>query len=714
MNAMRRSVFALSLGWMLTWFPVFALAHVDVTLHLDADDLARVRALTPGTTTQATLRDAAVSAKDASKDWVFRRIEVYADDAQLWIATDKGLEPAPRSPLIHYIGMRAGERMALSLMPDGTQGEGLLLGNEGTYRLDVETSRRGLSLTGKSVDAALPDGRFPESDCMGGLEASPRSHTLSALTETVAARAATPKAATRRVTLAIDTDNELLQQKFSNNVGNAGNYLAALVAAMSAIYELDPGAGGGQLELQIGHQILRPSSTIDPYPSDSSTSTFDQLNEFGAYWMANHAGVSRAFALMISGKSAVSNSASGIAWVLTSGSYCAATGSNFGGQTYGHYSVNRVFKYTSATASADAPLVAHELGHNFGLSHTHCTQDGGSFLDTCFSGEGTGCYSGTVSCPATGSAPGAPKGTLMSYCHVSSAGCGANVQRFHPVHVSQLNSRIASQPSSCVVPLGSSSNQAPTITAPASFTVTEDVASSLNGISFSDPDAGSGSLTATFSLPMGTLSATAGGGVSVGGVATARTLQGTLSALNAFLAAGHLRYTTALNATADVTLSIAINDNGHSGSGGAQSAAVNRTITVSTVNDAPSVSAPAQLQVFVLGSAPVSGVGFADVDAGANVLRATLSAPAGVSLSNNACGGVTAAGSNPRTFDGSLANLNACFAAGHVRMTGASFIGPANMTITIDDNGHSGSGGAKTASATVQLRGGALFADGFE
>ena len=48
-------------------------------------------------------------------------------------------------------------------------------------------------------------------------------------------------------------------------------------------------------------------------------------------------------------------------------------------------------------------------------------------------------------------------------------------------------------------------NDAPTITAPGSVTVTDDVATDVTGISFTDVDAGSASVTATFSVPSGTL-----------------------------------------------------------------------------------------------------------------------------------------------------------------------------------------------------------------
>lgn len=599
MNMVRKGIRAWMAGWLLMGLPALALAHAGVELRLDRHDLAQLRSLAPEADAKVRLHDIGhADAKSAEQAWSLRRIEVYTDDAQLWIATGKGLERAPRSPLQHYIGTRQGERLALSLMPDGSQGSGLLVTGQDTYQLDVMALSEGLHLIGKSTDAPLPDGSLPESDCMGGVDSPDARHGHRLPSLSGFNHIATPKVATRRVTLAIDTDNELLLEKFSNNTTNATNYITALVAAMNAIYEMDPGAGGVQLQLQIGHQILRPSTTPDPYPSTTGSPISDQLNEFGAYWMNNHGGVSRAFALMLSGKSPASNSAAGMAWILTSGSYCAATGQVFSGQTYGHYSINRVFKMPGWAGALDAPLVAHELGHNFGLAHSHCTASTGAFpasastLDQCVSGEtmsGNACYSGPVSCPTVGSAPGAPSGTLMSYCHVSSASCGSNVQLFHPTQVTTLNTRIGSQPSGCVVPIGGA------------------------------------------------------------------------------------------------------------------------------VNQPPGISAPAQLPVFVAGTAPISGVSFSDPDAGTGSLTVTLAAPAGVTLSGSSSGGVTASGSGGnRTFQGTLSNLNAYFAAGNPRMAGAAFIGPANLQITINDNGHTGTGGAKTATANVQLRGGFLFANGFE
>jgi hypothetical protein len=53
-------------------------------------------------------------------------------------------------------------------------------------------------------------------------------------------------------------------------------------------------------------------------------------------------------------------------------------------------------------------------------------------------------------------------------------------------------------------------NDAPSVTAPASIGVTEDVASAITGISFADVDAAAGNVVATFSVAQGTLAATSG------------------------------------------------------------------------------------------------------------------------------------------------------------------------------------------------------------
>ncbi|HRQ35142.1 MAG TPA: hypothetical protein PK361_05965, partial [Chiayiivirga sp.] len=169
------------------------------------------------------------------------------------------------------------------------------------------------------------------------------------------------------------------------------------------------------------------------------------------------------------------------------------------------------------------------------------------------------------------------------------------------------------------------------------------------------------------------------------------------------------------NATGSVTLGIAINDIGHAGSGGAQSATRNLSIAIQAVNDAPGVAAPTLMGLPDTGTVAVSGVSFSDVDAGGGALTVTLSAPAAVTVNGTSGGGVTASGSgSTRSFQGTLANLNAYFGSAQVSLTTAGFTAIGTLTIGLNDNGNTGSGGPKTASASVALKGGILFADGFE
>ncbi|WP_375474580.1 DUF4347 domain-containing protein, partial [uncultured Nostoc sp.] len=134
------------------------------------------------------------------------------------------------------------------------------------------------------------------------------------------------------------------------------------------------------------------------------------------------------------------------------------------------------------------------------------------------------------------------------------------------------------------------SNQAPTIDPSMSVTVVEDMATAITGISFADVDAGDGNVTATFSVPTGTLAAMESGGVTVGGTPSNLTLMGTIANINTFIVANKLTYLTAPNSNTSLTLGININDNGNTPEP-AKTANANLTINITPVNDAPSFTA---------------------------------------------------------------------------------------------------------------------------
>ena len=126
----------------------------------------------------------------------------------------------------------------------------------------------------------------------------------------------------------------------------------------------------------------------------------------------------------------------------------------------------------------------------------------------------------------------------------------------------------------------------------ATITVQEDTPTRLTGISVADVDAGDAAIVVTLSLPPGngSLSASDGPGVAVGGTATAMlTLTGTVAAISAFLADPELgvRYTPAANSTADVTLTVTANDGGATGEGGPLVGTTSILLDLVAANDGP-------------------------------------------------------------------------------------------------------------------------------
>ncbi|MFD2556505.1 tandem-95 repeat protein [Sphingobacterium tabacisoli] len=253
-------------------------------------------------------------------------------------------------------------------------------------------------------------------------------------------------------------------------------------------------------------------------------------------------------------------------------------------------------------------------------------------------------------------------------------------------------------------------NDAPVVTVPVSIAVTEDVATALKGISFSDVDAGTNSVTVTFSVPTGTLSAPSGMGITVGGTAAILTLSGSVSDINAFIAAGAVTFTTASNATSNVTLTVSINDNGHTG-GTALSDSKTTPLLVTAVNDAPVNSVPGAQSVdqdatLVFNSANSNMISISDVDAGSSDVQVNLVATNGRMTLGSTSGLLFSVGTGTNdaslTFKGTIVNINNALNGLVFRPT-PGYNGPASLQIITDDLGNSGSGGAKTDTDNIAI-----------
>ena len=179
-------------------------------------------------------------------------------------------------------------------------------------------------------------------------------------------------------------------------------------------------------------------------------------------------------------------------------------------------------------------------------------------------------------------------------------------------------------------------DQPTTPTAPATYAGTPGVSfvvggTAGNAITFADVDGLNGTHVATFSVHQGTLSATSSGGVTVGGTATARTLTGTVSALNTYLQTNHLGYVATSSDVVDITL----NDLGATGLGGADTssaasiylnvttAGTTSTIATSTDYSALSLSTTNALTFTAAATATFASTQFSGVGAMSHATRFT-------------------------------------------------------------------------------------------
>jgi len=242
-------------------------------------------------------------------------------------------------------------------------------------------------------------------------------------------------------------------------------------------------------------------------------------------------------------------------------------------------------------------------------------------------------------------------------------------------------------------------NDAPVNTVPVSITVTEDVASALTGISIADVDAAAGSVLVTLSVPSGTLAAIAGGGVAVGGSGSGSlTLTGTIANINAFIAASNVTFTTALNDTSSVTLTVTTDDQGNS-----PAPALNDvdavTLNVTAINDTPVNTVPGPQVVnedTPLTFSVAGGNAIAVADPDAATVQVTLTATNGVLTLASLAGLVFSAGDGAAdatmTFTGTAADVN--FALdGLSFLPGLDYSGPASVAILTEDLGQAGAGG---------------------
>ncbi len=219
-----------------------------------------------------------------------------------------------------------------------------------------------------------------------------------------------------------------MYQTFESNSGQVAAYVFGLINEVATLYANE------SINIELSQILIWTS--MDPYATASNTS--DALQLFGEFRQNNYNG---RLAHLLSSRAL----GGGIAWVdvLCSEYFTFMDDVDDDGMDelrhagpYGVSAIDPTFNMVP-TYSWSVMVVTHELGHNFGSSHTHacvwngdntqiddCGNIGGSgdgvFDDDDDGEEDDGCYNPLAADPMPIIPAGG--GTIMSYCHLNAVG----------------------------------------------------------------------------------------------------------------------------------------------------------------------------------------------------------------------------------------------------------------------------------------------------
>jgi hypothetical protein len=249
------------------------------------------------------------------------------------------------------------------------------------------------------------------------------------------------------------------------------------------------------------------------------------------------------------------------------------------------------------------------------------------------------------------------------------------------------------------------SNSKPMISLPTLISVREDTPTSLSDIVFADADAGNSPVRVTFeSLPTGSAftAATLSPDLSIVRTGTrVINITGPISSINTWLKQQNLIYTPVKDATSGQSIRVTINDQGNTGSGGAQQTVVSKSVAVIPVNDAPINNLPGNQTTKEnerLAFTGARSIRISDVDANEGHIMVTLVATGGVLVVNLVPGNNTEV--STLVLTGRLDSINAVLATLAFRPLKS---GTATLTVTTNDLGNVGDGGPQTAVGMIMI-----------
>ncbi|MFT3683269.1 MAG: M12 family metallo-peptidase [Ferruginibacter sp.] len=286
--------------------------------------------------------------------------------------------------IVHYRGMIDGDNNSVAAFTfSNNEVTGFINNKDGNY------------VIGRTAGATVGFIIYNDKDLVAPEPFDCATNTFIPLSPvTTLAKPATAAAvATKCVNWYWETDYDMFVNKGS--VDNVNAYMQALFNQMATLYAND----GMTMNLK----TLYVWTATDPY---TGPTTSDYLNQFGAYRTSFDGDLAHLIGLKGSG---------GIAWIK---GLCKSTKYKMA-----YSGISSTYKAVP-TYSWSVECITHEQGHLLGSPHTHdCAWNGNNTkIDGC--GDAAGYSSGSCAVPSSLPSGG---GTIMSYCHLTSAGINFNL-----------------------------------------------------------------------------------------------------------------------------------------------------------------------------------------------------------------------------------------------------------------------------------------------
>lgn len=399
-GAARRFVFLAAFAAFVSAVPARAGTVTSATA-TDLPDVAR--SLPKGAAMR--IEGATLDGRSSAAGLELVRFEPVSDGARFVVQAADGPHVAKPALPVYYRGSVDGIPGSVAVLSVHADGEirGVVSGADATWMLS-RSAKAGSALHSRRAerDKVVGARKF---DCEVRPNPQPRPQAPVAATGGERAQRL-PVSYTAQVAIELDYDYYLT---FAPDADAAILYALDLLAFTGSLGEAELG-----MNTQVPFVQLWTTSE-DPYSSGSA-----RLDQVQARW--NQSGATNCGGLdctTIPRTTVILLSSAATGGVAYLPGMCESWTYPTSGYAYAYAgSIEGVFDIDAPSAVWDVMVTAHELGHNFGSTHTHCYDPP---IDGCYNQE-PGCYAGATGLPSGCPGNGQNCATIMSYCHLMTGG----------------------------------------------------------------------------------------------------------------------------------------------------------------------------------------------------------------------------------------------------------------------------------------------------